>query len=26
VRVEVDSDRGGEAVPVLDWRVVTWGA
>ena len=26
VRVEVDSDRGVEAVPVLDWRVVTWGA
>ena len=26
VRVEVDSDRGGETVQVLDWRVVTWGA
>jgi hypothetical protein len=26
VRVEVDSDSGGEVTPVLDWRVVTWGA
>ena len=26
VRVEVDSDSGGEVAPVLDWRVVTWGA
>lgn len=26
VRVEVDSDSRGEVTPVLDWRVVTWGA
>ena len=26
VRVEVDADRGGEPIPVLDWRTIVWGA
>ena len=26
VRVEVDADRDGEPIPVLDWRTIVWGA